>query len=689
MKFCRLKSLGVEMSGLGLAVILLWCFLYGRTSAQAWRTPPGYGGDAILSLAVAKGYAEAGLGSLFDKEAARLDAPYTANWNEWPITEDGLIYLQAFLAKVFGFGAAANLILLLAHLLAALSFYGVCRWLRYQRAIAVALALLYGFSFFLMTRAYGHLTLSYCWHLPLCLLVTWWAASARPFRPRSLRFGAALAISFLCGSQNPYYSFLYLQLLAWAALAVALRRQWRNLLFPLANIAIVLGAFVFWNLDTFLNQFRHGPNLGAVVRGFTGLEIYALKPIELLLIPATHHLHLLGWFWKSHGSGEDGYVYLGMVGGAALIWLGMRGAGAALLRQERALPVHFWQALWIIAFATVDGFNALAGTAGFQLLRGTNRYSVMILAVVLLFLARELSRHCPRRWAVPVAVALALFGLWDQTPSSFPRRHVADSSGTIEADRAFTAEMEAGLPPGAMVFQLPVADFPEQGGIFGMGDYEQFRPYLYSRTLRFSYGGTKGRAREEWQAATAKQPSAEIVTRLQDYGFSAIFINRHGYEDGGAALIAGLRAAGAAPLVESDANGWTALRIVPSPQPILPPSPPRPEKGFYPMIDLWRQTGQAWAKKDGDLAVYNPAAQARQAVLRLTVEAPGHGFIEIGGQHVDLEPGVPQEIAPSFLLPPGESLIHVHTSLPRLPLEGAPGPCAYLIHDVSLSFAGQ
>jgi len=50
---------------------------------------------------------------------------------------------------------------------------------------------------------------------------------------------------------------------------------------------------------------------------------------------------------------------------------------------------------------------------------------------------------------------------------------------------------------------------------------------------------------------------------------------------------------------------------------------------------------------------------------------------------------VPQEIAPSFLLPPGESLIHIHSSLPRFPREGAPGPYAYLIHDVGLSFAGQ
>jgi len=570
MRTATLRRTLAEMAGLALAVVLLFCFLYGRTSAQAWRTPPLYRSDALLILALSQGYAETGPGSILDKQVARLDAPYAANWNEWPITEDGLFYLHGFLDQAFGLGAAANLILLLAHLLAALSFYAVCRWLRYRRSLSAALALLYAFSWFLMARGYVHLPLSYCWHLPLCLLVTWWAASARPFNPRSLRFVAALIISFLCGAQNAYYSFLYLQLLAWAGVALALRRQWRNLLFPLANIGAVLFAVLLGNLDTFLNALRHGANHGAVVRGFTGLEIYALRPLELFLLPDNHRLGLFHWFWRAHGEGEGWSVYLGLIGAAGLILIAWKGIEAALLRREGAIPVHFWQALWVLGFSIVDGGNAVLGVLGFQVFRGTNRYSIVLLALALLFLARFLTRTVPRRWSVGVAVVLLGFGLWDQTPRNFPLRDAPVVAHRIEADRAFTAQLEQALPPGAMVFQLPVSAFPEHPPIERMADYEHFRPFLFSKNLRFSYGGTKGRPREAWQAQVEQLPPAEMIAQLEQYGFAAIYIDRNGYADNGTALIADLTKAGATPLEDGGENGMVALRITPSASPILP-----------------------------------------------------------------------------------------------------------------------
>ena len=54
------------------------------------------------------------------------------------------------------------------------------------------------------------------------------------------------------------------------------------------------------------------------------------------------------------------------------------------------------------------------------------------------------------------------------------------------------------LPPGAMVFQLPVMAFPEVAPAHNLGDYEHFRPYLATRALRFSYGMLKGRSRHRW-----------------------------------------------------------------------------------------------------------------------------------------------------------------------------------------------
>ena len=114
--------------------------------------------------------------------------------------------------------------------------------------------------------------------------------------------------------------------------------------------------------------------------------------------------------------------------------------------------------------------------------------------------------------------------------------------------------METVLPPGSMVFQLPVMDFPESP-LPGIPSYDHFRPYLYSQHLRFSFGSMKGRPREQWQhelqkllldGAQINQEAKKIqfntanvrraVDELQRLGFKAIYINRNGFPDRGKGL---------------------------------------------------------------------------------------------------------------------------------------------------------
>jgi phosphoglycerol transferase len=100
-----------------------------------------------------------------------------------------------------------------------------------------------------------------------------------------------------------------------------------------------------------------------------------------------------------------------------------------------------------------------------------------------------------------------------------------------------------------MVFQLPVVEFPESPAP-GVPPYDHFRPYLYSKNLRYSYGSMKGRERERWQlalqglmfeGATLDQQGQRVVfnaanfsraiSELKKLGFSAIYINRNGFPD--------------------------------------------------------------------------------------------------------------------------------------------------------------
>ncbi len=68
-----------------------------------------------------------------------------------------------------------------------------------------------------------------------------------------------------------------------------------------------------------------------------------------------------------------------------------------------------------------------------------------------------------------------------------------------------------------------------------MHDYDHFRGYLHSKNLRWSYGTIKNRDGDRAQAVVAALPTEQFVQALAFAGFSGIYFDRDGYEDGGAA----------------------------------------------------------------------------------------------------------------------------------------------------------
>ena len=293
----------------------------------------------------------------------------------------------------------------------------------------------------------------------------------------------------------------------------------------------------------------------------------------------THRSETLRSFSVDHRkqavlNDEDGAPYQGIVGLACLIWLAGTAVGRMIHGRERDVPIEAWWVLWIVLMFTTGGLNALmAATTGFTMFRGGCRYSIVILAITLLWAARRLSDMqaaaesqgrdgaTGRIWLAGAAVLCGLI-FWDQVP----RAPTSDLRATIDrqvaADREFTEKMEAALPDGAMVFQLPVMEFPESP-IPGVPPYDHFRPYLFSKHLRFSFGTHKGREREKWQpavqgkffeGAALDQQAGKIrmneanarvaVDELKRLGFSAIYVNRNGFPDRGKGIEETLRSLG-------------------------------------------------------------------------------------------------------------------------------------------------
>lgn len=657
-----------RVAGLVAFVVVVFGVVYGRTSLQAWRLPIAYSGDALSFLAQLKASQDGAIRPISPTFVPDLNAPYEANWNDYPLPNKTFYWVAGRVASRIGLFPAANLLLLLAHVLAALAFYAVARYLRLRPAWALAGAVAFGLSHYLWYRSLVHLALSLCWHLPLDILVVAWCFRPRGLDVRSRRFLAAALVAVLAALFNVYYAAMFVQFLGLGALVQIARGRWRRAAAPALLAALVVGVFALESLGTLLYPLRHGRNEDAVHRSYGDLENYALKPIELVLPLPGHGLLSFGRiapeYW-ANARGEVGSAYLGLAGIAGALLLVGPVVTALVRRRRIRLPQTLGAVAWVLAFSVAGGINGVLGGFGVVLLRGTNRYSAWILALCLLFLVGRLSR---RRWRLPapaLAGAFTFVVLADQLPPPVYRGIIGEMAADVEADRAFAARVEQALLGRPMVFMLPVMAYPEVQGVRQISDYEHFRPFLYTSRVRYSYGTHKGRAREEWQWSVAGMPTAKMLDRLESYGFSGLIVDRRGYVDDAGALLAEIASLGRPILVDDPVGQRVFVRLRPTSTPRLPASVP----GFG---EGWRGRpigGLTWARgTEAALLVDNETERPRAFALsfQLTVARPrtvalrqdGH---ELGSWRVADSVSVSEV---PLLLPPGQSHLILTTDRP-------------------------
>jgi len=672
----------MRAAALLFAIIATWCVIHHRLNAKSWRVPLYGASDALTILAAEKAVAEGDFPLFGLKFNRHLGAPHVANWNDWPTTEDSIIVVAGLLGKRLGVFAAANLMVLLGHCLAGLAFYLVCRRLRYRWQWAFAGALTFALSHYAFQRGLPHLVLTYYWHIPLCLLVVWVCGSRRGLPLRGTRFWLALLLGIATGIQNPYYTNVFLQFLGLTALAQLLRRaHWKRIVAPVLVGTAAMAGFVLMNLDTMYYGMVHGKNPEVAYRSYRNLEIYALKPLDLLIPPPTHRApaaRAIAWRYlydeaaKTSLPGEAFYPYLGLAGIASLAVLLLSSIGRVAAFPRMPLPIHALQIVWLVLYSVVGGINGLLGQLGVKVFRCTDRFSIYILAIALLFAVKALTL-ATRRWnplAVTVVAGACLpIVLWDQLPPLETESSIGRIESRVDADRAFTTAMQKALRRDAMVFQLPVMHFPESWPIFHMGDYEHLRPYLYSSELHYSYGSAKGRSEDDWQIEAERQHPGEMVRTLEQAGFSAIYINRKGYKDNGAELLAGLQAAGLNQIIESPAHDLVCVVLKPSANPTLPETPAQFTSGWYgeegdAKVETWR-----CSSGDAEVLLHNDSREERavQISFQLASHSPRTVQLSVDGNQIYESPTLSPEKLSYFtqlVLRPGETRLSFKTEPP-------------------------
>jgi phosphoglycerol transferase len=561
-----------------IAVVISAVFLTFYWHCIHSGLPLSYDGDAFQVLVGVKGNVTGENNPLTLRFFHQLNAPFSASWSDYPF-EKIVSWGAGICCRFFGLAGGTTLAVLLLQVLAGVCFYCIGRILCFKDIPLLAGAILFGLAPYAFLQNLQHLTLTAYWHLPLLVLALLWFGWPERvgLSPRDGLLLSCLS-AFMGGNLNPYYLGPFLVLLTFLALGVLITKNWSRLIAGAAIVGSAILGFLLQNADTLVYALQHGRNSEAVSRDLWWMVKFGLY-LPDLIFPRAHQNELISnvsWsLYHSHVPpllwGESQTAYIGMISVVALAAMFAMGIARISAKKFDQISPFFWLTSGLIFFSLAGGVNYLLGSFGFLLLRATNRSSILISCMALYYLCEKFPQRFSKFWNILIVVMLVGFGIWDQLPRYPSWEEAIRQRSWIDfrSDSDFFPALERMLPVGAMVFELPVKDYPEMGPVNDMGDYEHFRPMLHTDALRFSYGAVKGRGDDNWQKKVSSEEPREMIGDLERYGFSAILINRKAYKDRGEALSRKLLEGGAVALKEND--DFLILGIHPLEKIELPP----------------------------------------------------------------------------------------------------------------------
>ena len=137
-----------------------------------------------------------------------------------------------------------------------------------------------------------------------------------------------------------------------------------------------------------------GPPAGAQLRRHGDLRAQTHRAVRAVEPASCQWLSEIGYRYLrwSDWRGETFSPYLGFVGAAGLLWMLAALVRSLLAQRRRWRPAYSLPAMWILIFSTVGGVNSiLAFYFGLDIFRASNRYSIFLLALALLFVVARLS----------------------------------------------------------------------------------------------------------------------------------------------------------------------------------------------------------------------------------------------------------------------------------------------------------
>ncbi len=216
-----------------------------------------------------------------------------------------------------------------------------------------------------------------------------------------------------------------------------------------------------------------------------------------------------------------------------------------------------------IILATVGGLGSVFSVLVSPAIRSYTRITPFIAFFSLVAVALWIDRGTAGRQRLRGVIwaGIVTIGLLDQLIGVRPlNTHAAAVASDFRRLRYFAELLEQRLPSQAMIFQLPVRPYPVDSGVARMGVYDHFKLYVASNGLRWSYPALSDeQVRQE--EVTTRVDTRDLPAHLARQGFAAVVVDRFGYEDDGAAILAALQTMPDHARVISQTDRYVALDL--------------------------------------------------------------------------------------------------------------------------------
>lgn len=540
----------LETVGYLFLVVAIGITLYqvlGLQGAELVRYPITYiqGGDTITGQSTMKSMVDNG----WIYKNAYLGAPYGVENYDSTTMELFLNLIQQCLVWITGgnWVFAYNLFYLGGYFLAGITAYYALRKLDIAVCIAAPTAVLYAFAPYHFYRNTGHIYLGMYFMVPIMVLYVFrlmkdemlfqkgekgWITGANILRVITLMIMALTGI---------YYAFFVCFFLCVVILYQLLNGEgWKKTRQAFLSIGIIVGTLVLAAIPNLIYWSQNG-QAEAIAKGGEGVELYALKIIQLLLPIPNHRLEI---FMRLRNLYDTAYPLINENSGSSLgIYMA---AGFVILcvvlfmpkkvPEKSNLRIGSVLNLAAVLFGTVGGFAVILSFVTGSI-RCYNRFSIFIAMFALIGIDSVIQllyeKWCSEKLGLQVVATLCMIGImlcgiYDQTVPVDSNIYSAYAAA-FEQDEVFVQAIEDIEADGAMIYQMPYMKNPENGSVNQMQDYAHLTCYLHSDTLRWSYGALAGREGDRWMQEINALPLNQQIDEIQKAGFAGIYIDWDAY----------------------------------------------------------------------------------------------------------------------------------------------------------------